>query len=303
MSSIEGYWNGSVVEGIFVTWTTSNATIDNHVKYIDSNYTSTDESLWYDAIAKSNATRSHHEAILTNVTKNVECAYKPYSTIASTGEAVNGTIGFFTAFPDADGDGLHDAEEDYGWMVVIDKTLDGNAPSIGTHYPAGENGNIRSSRNNMDSEGDGLNDAMEKALFTNPQSNDTDGDGLNDTSEVNIYGTKPTVIDTDKDGIADGKEIKYCKTNATNDDTDGDNIKDGMDMNPLGNLVIAVEIMEWRQIDPVDPLSTGDFYVKVSVDGTSQQSRTSAVLLQSLPYMVCRDWKHTCIFSNSTGIS
>jgi len=103
--------NGSVVEGIFVTWTTSNATIDNHVKYIDSRYIGTDESTRDDATAKSNATRSHHEAILSNVIKNIEYAYKPYSTINSTGETVNGTMGYFTAFPDTDFDGLSDSQD------------------------------------------------------------------------------------------------------------------------------------------------------------------------------------------------
>ncbi|OJI06779.1 hypothetical protein BK004_02305 [bacterium CG10_46_32] len=59
-----------------------------------------------------------------------------------------------------------------------------------------------------DSDADGLSDAQERDLGTNPKSQDTDGDGLGDYQEVNVYGTNPNNPDTDGDGIADGEEVK-----------------------------------------------------------------------------------------------
>jgi hypothetical protein len=58
-----------------------------------------------------------------------------------------------------------------------------------------------------DCDGDGLTNAEEAALGTNPDVADTDGDGLTDGEEVNTHGTNPTVADTDGDGVDDGTEI------------------------------------------------------------------------------------------------
>ncbi len=44
---------------------------------------------------------------------------------------------------------------------------------------------------NIDSDGDGLPDAFEILLGTNPNNPDTDGDGFSDGDEVNVYGTDP----------------------------------------------------------------------------------------------------------------
>ncbi len=59
-----------------------------------------------------------------------------------------------------------------------------------------------------DSDGDGLSDAEEVQLGTNPQAVDTDSDGLTDFDEVKIYGTDPKNPDTDGDGYLDGAEVK-----------------------------------------------------------------------------------------------
>ncbi len=60
----------------------------------------------------------------------------------------------------------------------------------------------------LDSDGDGLSDAEELKLGTNPFSKDTDGDGLSDYDEVMIYHTDPKNPDTDGDGYTDGQEVK-----------------------------------------------------------------------------------------------
>ena len=58
-----------------------------------------------------------------------------------------------------------------------------------------------------DSDGDGLTDAEEKVLGTDPNKADSDGDGLTDWAEVKIYHTNPLNPDTDGDGYTDGNEV------------------------------------------------------------------------------------------------
>ena len=60
----------------------------------------------------------------------------------------------------------------------------------------------------IDSDHDGLTDAEEKSLGTDPNRVDSDGDGLFDREEVKVYKTNPLNPDTDGDGYKDGEEIK-----------------------------------------------------------------------------------------------
>ncbi len=59
----------------------------------------------------------------------------------------------------------------------------------------------------VDSDADGLTDAQEAELGTDPLNPDTDGDGLLDGAEVNIHGTDPLLADTDGDGVPDAAEL------------------------------------------------------------------------------------------------
>lgn len=70
---------------------------------------------------------------------------------------------------------------------------------------------IAAEKKKIDADLDGLSDAEEKNLGTNPKLVDTDGDGLLDYDEINIFKTSPLVMDTDKDGLSDGYEAKMKK--------------------------------------------------------------------------------------------
>ena len=59
-----------------------------------------------------------------------------------------------------------------------------------------------------DSDLDGLTNAQEKELGTNPDNSDTDSDGLLDNSEILIHKTNPLKADTDGDGKGDGYEVR-----------------------------------------------------------------------------------------------
>ena len=60
--------------------------------------------------------------------------------------------------------------------------------------------------NREDSDGDGLSDAKEAELGTDPQDPDSDDDGINDGDEVAL-GTDPNNADSDGDGTSDGAEV------------------------------------------------------------------------------------------------
>jgi len=60
---------------------------------------------------------------------------------------------------------------------------------------------------NPDSDNDGLADAEEVTLGTNPNHPDTDGDGLGDFAEVKTHRSNPLANDSDGDGYSDGVEV------------------------------------------------------------------------------------------------
>jgi len=90
-----------------------------------------------------------------------------------------------------------------------------------------------------DSDGDGLTDAEETELGTDPNKADTDDDGRTDKEEVDGE-SDPLVADADEDGLNDGEEFA-ANTDPNNADTDGDGAADGLEVE--------------RETDPNDPTS------------------------------------------------
>lgn len=93
----------------------------------------------------------------------------------------------------------------------------------------------------LDSDGDRLNDRLERDLGTDELLEDTDADGILDGIEVK-YGLDPTLRDTDLDGIIDGIEdanwnglIDRGETDPRKLDTDRDELCDGQCRKKLSN--------------------------------------------------------------------
>jgi len=142
---------------------------------------------------------------------------------------------------DTDLDGINDGVEVYSYGEDLNEsclhspeTLEGgynmhpaqdNIPVLGDVF------NLLDPTNHKDSDGDGLSDAEEIVLGTNPLMDDTDNDGLKDGEEVKIYLTDGTNPDTDNDGLLDGDEIYLYDTNVTNPDSDNDGLTDGDEIN------------------------------------------------------------------------
>lgn len=82
------------------------------------------------------------------------------------------------------------------------------------------------SSNDEDDDGDGLTNAQEHRMGTNPTNPDTDEDGLRDKDEL-AYVTDPANPDTDGDKLKDGEEVLKYLTNPLKADTDGDGYEDG----------------------------------------------------------------------------
>ncbi len=89
-----------------------------------------------------------------------------------------------------------------------------------------------------DIDNDGIDDALEELLGSDPASDDSDGDGIADHTEMTVLGTDPSKSDTDGngvddtfedadgDGIANGDELLFG-TDVVQSDSDGDGLTDG----------------------------------------------------------------------------
>jgi len=148
-----------------------------------------------------------------------------------------------------DGDGLSDlTESSTQWSDpnpfnphLADVTGDYPDSAVSDGTPDGEN----------DYDGDGLTNAREAVLGTNPFDADTDGDGMPDGWEVDHRLdplTDDSLLDWDGDGLDNGTEYTLG-TSPDIWDTDGDGLSDGFEvwMFSSGN-----------PFDPLDPDSTGN---------------------------------------------
>jgi outer membrane protein OmpA-like peptidoglycan-associated protein len=136
--------------------------------------------------------------------------------------------------PDSDGDGVKDGSDDCPTVPGDDK----GCPKVDNSGP--------------DTDKDGISDAMEAKIGTNPKNADTDGDGLNDGEEYLGVDSPSTTAkaseksdpknacdpfetgkdcDPDGDGLTNAEEAKLG-TDGNNPDSDGDGVKDGEDKCP-----------------------------------------------------------------------
>jgi len=83
----------------------------------------------------------------------------------------------------------------------------------------------------VDTDTDGLTNAQERTLGTDPLVVDTDTDGLTDSEEVSL-GTNPLLSDSDSDGLTDITEVGLG-TNPISADSDNDGVSDSVDLFPL----------------------------------------------------------------------
>ena len=95
---------------------------------------------------------------------------------------------------------IEDLDED-GFEDAFDPDLDGDGLSNADEELLGTDPRV------VDTDDDGLTDAEEALLGTNGNVEDSDGDGLADGAEIGI-GTDPLLADTDGDGFGDEAEVQ-----------------------------------------------------------------------------------------------
>jgi RHS repeat-associated protein len=118
---------------------------------------------------------------------------------------------------------------------------------------------------NADPDGDGLSNAQEAQLGTNPNDPDSDGDGINDGDEVNTTATDPLDADSDDDGLSDGDEVNLHGTDPKDADSDDDGLSDGDEVNVHMTLPNVADtdgdgFDDGTEVDhTTDPLDKNDF--------------------------------------------
>ena len=120
-----------------------------------------------------------------------------------------------------------------------------------------------------DSDGDGLTNAQESLLGTDPANSDSDGDGLSDGEEYFNRFTDPTRADTDEDGLADGADpfptwLDYIDVNGVTSQRDrilDDNA--GRTLNQLVQVAVGnVITIDWfNHLSPQFSLAAADFTI------------------------------------------
>ena len=115
---------------------------------------------------------------------------------------------------DTDTDGLADGlEVDEYWTLPLvvdtdgDKFLDGVEVRLGTDPTDISSFPVESTPGFDDLDGDGISNAEERSVGSDPQRVDSDFDGLDDFAEIRKYFTSPILVDTDGDGAWDGEEV------------------------------------------------------------------------------------------------
>ena len=118
-----------------------------------------------------------------------------------------------------------------------------------------------------DSDNDGLSNAREFALASDPVNDDTDNDGLNDGDEITA-GTNLFVADTDGDGLTDGAETNTGNFVSDSDtgtdplatDSDGDGATDGTEVAFQTDPNDAEDLPEGiTELDTISVLPTGSY--------------------------------------------
>lgn len=127
-----------------------------------------------------------------------------------------------------------------GWSFTLDEAAPNAALDVilvpaGQPQPPAEE---TQSNPDADDDGDGLTNAQEALLGTDPANADSDGDGVMDSVEI-VSDTEPVSVDTDGDGVSDDEEVASGSDPGDPNsvptagepglDSDGDNLTDAVE--------------------------------------------------------------------------
>ena len=207
---------------------------------------------------------------------------------------------------DGDGDGLINGTEQGGWDIQI---YYANGSVEKRHVNSDPNSR------DTDGDGLSDSEEFAYIGSLDPSSRDTDRDGISDYDEIKTYDTLPNYQDSEplyKDGLMDGIEINgwnitikgetrhvksdpftynsdgdelsdYEEWNGSNGfrtdpeskDTDGDDISDGSDINPIWNVKIKVELLNFTLLSSPGNTSRPYFHIRVGSNSTETEKLPS----------------------------
>jgi hypothetical protein len=133
-----------------------------------------------------------------------------------------------------------------------------------------------------DTDGDGLNDSVEKLLGTDPSKKDSDGDGIDDLAEVTpVGGGAIAKVDTDGDGVIDALDLDSDNDGVSDAsegvaDVDGDGVANFRDTDDDGDGILTKEevadALAAKVSDDVDGDGKKNYYdTDADGDGKSDQ--------------------------------
>ncbi|MFZ9888012.1 MAG: MYXO-CTERM sorting domain-containing protein [Myxococcota bacterium] len=186
--------------------------------------------------------------------------------------------------PDTDNDGLCDGQAQAGTTGCVngeDTNFNGTfQPNLGETDPTMIDTDLGGE--NDGSERTNSRDPVDNPLDDNGNLDDDDGDGLDNATEGTI-GTDPNDPDTDNDGINDGTEVNGANdTNPLDPDTDNDGLCDGRVTTPIAGVCSGGEDLngngftEPTETSPTDPDSDDDGLC----DGPAAASVTACTLAE-----------------------
>jgi hypothetical protein len=154
---------------------------------------------------------------------------------------------------DHNSNGINDQDE----IIVTDRDGDGYHDDLDTHP---DDNTLWNDHNNNgtndelelppDSDGDGIPDVGDEFPF------DYDNDGLADAEEISL-GSNPNSADTDGDGLRDGEEV-YAGTDLLNVDTDGDGLTDFEELRTYFSEPLALTEIVMESENPSFVASIGE---------------------------------------------
>lgn len=209
-------WDGPAVQVAAAGLLVTGADPAGHVRLYAPNPVQSGSSIYhFDTVASPNLLM---EPVLTsNLGSNLDLADEQLFDIGWTSA-------------DSDGDGIPDTAD--------------NCPHVPNPGQADTDGDGTGDACDSDIDGDGLDNATEVLLGTDPGNPDTDGDGLTDGQEVNSFATNPLDPDSDGDYLNDGDEVNVYGSDPNHDDT-GDLAPRGAPDGVLGtgDLVVMLRIV------------------------------------------------------------
>jgi hypothetical protein len=124
--------------------------------------------------------------------------------------------------------------------------------------------------NREDSDGDGLSDAKEAELGTDPQDPDSDDDGINDGDEVAL-GTDPNNADSDGDGVSDGAEVTAGSdpNDASSRPSDGASEEAAPGL-PIWMLYVATSLSDAASEKQVPSTQTANTKIQPKIQGAER---------------------------------